>query len=839
MYEPVAPPRARRWRTAAGALVATALAAALAAPAPAQALTQPAAAIAPARADLGLQQPDGRSQPETFTLENTGSGALAVGAVALGGLDPDAFQVTADDCSGATVARGGHCAVSVAFAPDRGGWRTAALRIPTDVDGNASTVVARLSGRGLGAGPDSNPLGRFALSEQPLARLTGDGEDTASTTAPGACDLDGDGYDDLIVGASLWSRTPVDRSWEGAGYVRFGGPRLGSGDLAGHGDGDVLLVEGEQARDQAGAGIGCAGDVDGDGIDDLVIGGWAHQYAGRDSSVRGIAYVVFGARDLREQSPLDLGHLGERGFRIVGADAAEYDHLGFAATGVGDLDGDGLDDVAVMANTGDTTDATPARTNNGIVFVVPGQRTTAPVDVSRAGATLLQVHGASPGSAAAPWGQMVGLARLGDVNGDGVEDLGIGTYTAVAFGRATASGAAFVVSGRARGRVDLADDAAWLMAVGGAFPGHRLGIAIAAAGDVNGDGLADVALGADSTATANSDGAYVVYGQRAAEPAVLDTADLGQRGYRVLGGPGTSTGYAVSGVGDVDGDGRDDLLVGGYGAGPNGAAWIVHGVADPATLAMTGADGGLIPANPADATRTLVLADLTPQQGSRLDGQQAGDRFGRSVAGLGDLDGDGARDLAVGADGAIRRGRDRAGEVTVALPPSAAPEYTPPSDPRPGDPGPGDPGPSGPGPDQPGPAAPGGTPAPPRAGATVRTLRVGSATVRRPAGAAAATRAGKVALGTVRCARASAARCTVAMTVTARIGAKRWTVTPAARTVRHGRVVRLVVTLPKAARTALARTTSSAKRLVVRVSTRDEDGRRGSEAWRVALRRAR
>jgi FG-GAP repeat len=796
---------------------------------------QPAGALAPARRDLGIHAPGTASEPQPFTLENTGNGPLAVGAVSLGGLDADAFQIGEDRCGGRTVAAGASCTVTVAFAPERGGWRTASLRIATDVEGSAGTIVGRLSGRGAGSGADSDPFGRFDLAEQPLVRLTGDGEDSASALASGACDLDGDGYDDLIAGAPLWSRTPVALSWEGAGYVRFGGPAVGSGDLAA-GE-NVLLIEGEQARDQTGTGIGCAGDVNGDGIDDLVIGGWAHQYDGRGAAVRGIAYVVFGARDLREQSPLDLGHLGERGFRIVGADAAEYDHLGFAVTGVGDLDGDGLGDLAVMANTGDSTDATPARTNNGIVFLVPGQRTTATVDVSLPGATLAQIHGASPGSAASPWGQMIGLARLGDVDGDGVEDVGIGTYTAVAFGRSTASGAAFVISGKARGRVDLADSSSWLMAVGGAFAGHRLGISIAAAGDVNGDGLADLALGADSTAAANSDAAYVVYGRRDAEPGVIDSAVLGARGYRILGAPGSSTGYAVDGIGDVDGDGRDDLLVGAYGAGANGAAWVVHGIADPATLPATGADGGLVPANPGDTTRTLPLAALTPAQGSRLDGQQAGDRFGRAVAGVGDLDGNGARDLAIGADGALRRGRDGAGEVTVALLPGAAPAYTPPTDPgTPVDPGrPVDPGTGGP--VDPGTGRPVDPGTKPPTGRQVRTLRVGSATVRRPAGAATAGARGRVALGTVRCTRAAAARCTVATTVTVRVGAKRWTVRLGARTVRNGKTARLVLTLPKAVRTALK--TSATKSLVVRVVTRDEDGRHGSGTWRVALRRAR
>jgi hypothetical protein len=205
---------------------------------------------------------------------------------------------------------------------------------------------------------------------------------------------------------------------------------------------------------------------------------------------------------------------------------------------------------------------------------------------------------------------------------------------------------------------------------------------------VNGDGLGDVVIGADATSSANSDNAYVVFG--AAEPSVLDAAKLGASGYRILGMPGASSGYGVAGVGDVNGDGYDDVAVGAYAAGDAGSAYVVYGVPDPRELPANDASSGLVPGNTGDSTRYLSLATLAPEQGSRLDGVTAGERFGRQVAGVGDVDGNGAPDLAIGADMAFRLGRSGAGEVTVALLPGGAPAAEPEQ--------PGGPAPSGPGP---------------------------------------------------------------------------------------------------------------------------------------------
>ena len=656
---------------------------------------EPAFRVAPVQAYLGAKEPgSGLGEGRQVTVTNTGNLDLDVSGITLAGPDADQFDLIGEDCTAGPLGAGDECEIEVAHDPSTSAWHQARVEIETDAIAPTNSVA--ISGRGTGGDLIGPTPEDFDINARPLARFQGDGRDAVSGVASGRCDLTGSGHSDIVMGASTWSRNPNTNDWEGAVYAYPGGQGVGGADLADR-DGKAMIIPGEvllpnqTAGNQTGS-VACA-DVNGDAIDDLVIGAWAYQYEGRQpgtADARGAAYVVYGSDDFFTGDPVDLSNLGGRGFRIL-ADPdnslpahqrAAWDHLGFAVANVGDLNDDGKEEVALMANTADLPNPDPAQTtalrgNSGRTVVIPGKSDFVDVDVSEPSQTLLNVIGASPGSSVAPFGQGNTVDGVGDVNGDDVPDLAVGSITSVTFGRSTASGAVSVFSGAARGEVDLADSSDYMFAIGGAFAGHRLGIGLGGAGDVNGDGLDDIAIAADSTASANSDAAYVVFGSatpRAEGNAdgIIDTAALGARGYRLLGRPNWAV-YAVDGVGDVNGDDLDDVVIGAYNHNATGApaapgsAFVTYGVADPATLPANDASSGLVPANAADTTRYVNLDTLSPVQGTRIDGQTSGERFGRSVAGIGDVTGNGGSGIAFGADSAYRLGRSGAGEVTVAL----------------------------------------------------------------------------------------------------------------------------------------------------------------------------
>jgi hypothetical protein len=384
-------------------------------------------------------------------------------------------------------------------------------------------------------------------------------------------------------------------------------------------------IIGETVGDQVGVSVSGLGDLNGDGIADLLVGANASDAGGINS---GAAYVVFGKADGSAVN-LDNVALGSGGFKIVGEIAG--DEAGRSVAGLGDVNGDGCADLLVgaMNNAGGL--------GSGAAYVVFGKTDGSAVNLDDValGTGGFKIIGEAANDLAG-----ASVAGLVDLNGDGRADLLVAANHNDAGG--LNSGAVYVVFGKADGSAVNLDDVALgiggfkiVAEAAGDMSGSVVGKPISDAGDVNGDGISDLLVGANSNDAGglNSGAAYVVFGKADGSPVNLDDVALGIGGFKIIGeAAGNQVGDSVSGLGDVNGDGIPDLLIGAQisnaGGISSGAAYVVFGKADGSAINLDDVALGL--------------------GGFKIIGENAQDRAGISVSGLGDLNGDDIPDLLVG-----------------------------------------------------------------------------------------------------------------------------------------------------------------------------------------------
>lgn len=363
-------------------------------------------------------------------------------------------------------------------------------------------------------------IGPTSLDPSHVVTLTGELPNTSfGVSVATAGDVNGDGYADVIVGASGYSTAT------GRIYVYHGTAN-------GLTTSPALTITGEITASRFGSSLGTAGDVNGDGYSDVVIGAWGF------SANAGRAYVYLGSATGLNSTPA---------FKATGPSYGIGVNLGWAVGTAGDVNNDGYDDVII-----------------GVPFVqdpIKGDG-QAYVYLGTAGglsATPVFTANGEVGGNHSFFGSSVGTA--GDVNGDGYADIIIGAYL-----YNDHTGRAYVYLGNASGL----NSTPAFVATGKAV-NNNFGLSLGTAGDVNEDGYDDVIIG-EPGSISYTGRVYMYLGSAtglSATPAFTLTGEATNNGF----------GGSVKTAGDVNGDGYAEVIIGASGYDSRGRAYVYSGSA--------------------------------------------------------------------------------------------------------------------------------------------------------------------------------------------------------------------------------------------------------------------